>query len=679
MVLMAGLLGLGNACHHGSGRANGTVNVSGYVNYARLPVAYDPVTGVPSPTLGTVPVVSAARGVIMNVFQLFYDVDSTGKSIQSWHLAGTTVTDEYGYYDFSGLVYAGYPTFVEVASIFQLGSGNVSTVKIIADPAGINSPLPEPQRPIWAFRQDVAGTVVTNPVAPDATSPTNNVAIPTVDITLNFALGASDTWVATMPTWYVPGSNPNYPATSNQGQAAPTATVPLGSEVLGILDNVYIFAAWFGDPTPSQVRGGVLDLHYYPGRTEYPRRSYVVYDRSATPLADTGTTDATGAEKFAFFGTLAGGGTANTQPAVDDGWDPGAIYPLLARNFLFGQGGTALLPTGQSSTASLAPDLATVDGLGDAMAATLVTTPWLTDTSSTAVPRTFRNISAIPPNLGIGSPAAIAAAAWKLTLKAYQITPPGTFAAWNAAIAPNPTAMLRFYNLIYPTIPVLTMGPTTINQVFDIPSIYAQVGRLLEPKQPTDPLDLAPIFDAYPLELTTMMQPYGIVWSGLPYPTGWTPIAADWDTTTPVNQPPVLLANLPPFTLSMADAQKVTPVPGQGPAVYPNNSQGEVAYARVAATYDMTLNLSIATASALPATATIEVMVDPAIAPSLQPAYLKPQGPFLFTAGNLGPVAFSLQGNPTNVTNPTWHWIRIRMVSPAVQQPDVQVTVTLTQ
>jgi hypothetical protein len=188
----------------------------------------------------------------------------------------------------------------------------------------------------------VAGNAVPNPVAPDPLVTTSNVAVATGDVVVNFLVGtdpACDNWVATVPNWYVAGTNPNYPGSSPQPQAPPTETLALGSRVLGILDNAYTFASLYGDPTPSQGRGGVLDLHYHPGVTESPRRSYVVYDRQTTPLADTGTLEANGTTaKLAYFGTLAGG------PAVDDVWDQGVIYPMFARNFLFGQGTTPWRP-----------------------------------------------------------------------------------------------------------------------------------------------------------------------------------------------------------------------------------------------------------------------------------------------------------------------------------------------
>lgn len=676
ICLAAGLLGLGSGCHRSTGLPAGTINLSGTVTFTRTPVVYDtssdPATSGQPTGYGAPAAAAVARGVVVRAFLLVPDIDSSGRLNQVWRLVGSTVTDINGLYQLNGFVYQGYSAFVEVDGVFQMASGNDSSVKIIADPAGITSSLPEPMRPIWALRKDMAGNPVTNPVVADPLTTTSTVAVATVDATVNFLVGTTDSWVATVSNWYVPGTNPNYPGSSTQPQAPPTETLALGSKVLGILDNVYNFANLYGDPTPSQGRGGVFDLHYHPGVTEPARRSYVVYDRQMTPLADTGTLEANGTtEKFAYFGTLAGG------PAVDDAWDPGVIYPMLARNFLFGQGKTALFPTGRSSLLSLSPDLAVVDGMGDAMAATLLTTPWLTDITS-PVPLAPRDIRVIPASPGLGSPGTLAALAWQLSLTGNNITPPGTYANWSATWSYGtptgltfPPVMARLFDLEYPY--VQTQGINgEVTQRTDIISIYGQAARLQEP-QNGNPVDLAKTFSN--LELFTQLNPFNLQWPLTPQ--AWPFIATDWNSGTYVVPGP-MLPTLPSFTLSMAQAQQIPnpaitdPVPA---LVYPNCSQGEVAYTKLALYLDQSFQLSLATSPSLPAGAAIEVLVDGAIAP---PALPNPQPQrFLFTAGNLGPVPLSLAGNPTDYTNPTWHWIRFRMISPTVQQPDVLVTPTL--
>ncbi len=668
MIFMAGLLGLSDGCHHGAGAATGTVSLSGYITFNRTPVLYN-AAGQPT-GLGATPVTYPARGVVVRAFQLDYDVDQNGKSIQVWHMAATTSTDINGYYSFTNSVYGGYATFVEVDSVFQQATGHQSIVQVIADANGLSSTVPEPQRPIYVFREDVGGTVVTSPVASDPTQPfpasgQSNVAVISASISpLNIILGSTDNWQITVPNWYVPGTNPAYPL----AQAPPTGSVSLGSEVLGILDSAYLFSFWYGDPTPSQVAGGALDLHYYPGRTESPVRSYVVYNPSLTPLAWDGT-------KFHYFATLAGG------PVVDDGWDQGVIFPMLARNFLFGQGKTSLFPTGQSSTLSEAPDLAVVDGMADAMAATLLTTPFLTDITS-STPLTPRDIRVIPAQPGIGSPGTLAAVAWQLSLVGNYITPPGNYATWsypwstgNPTGLTYPPVMATLFDLSYPYTQYLGANGT-VTESIDTSSIFAQVGRLQD-AQDGQPENLAPLFPN--LTLLTLLSPYNISWPQTPQT--WPYIAADWDSTTNPTPGP-LLATLPSFTLSMANAQ---PVPNQalanpaytGPAtIYPNVSQGEVAYAKLSLFLDRAFIMGISTNPTLPPGAILEVAVDPAITPP-SASYLQPQGPFLFTASNMAPVAFTLLGNPPDYTNPIWHYFRFRILSPTAVQPDVQVTVTL--
>ena len=658
VVFVAGLLGLGSGCHK-SGEPAGTVQVTGYVTFQRVPMLYDGTTGQPT-GLGAGSITTPARGVVVRAFQLTSDVGQDGVTRQTWHLAASTVTDLNGYYAFNGAVLSGYSTFLEVDSIYQEAAGNQSTFEVIADPNGIGSALPQPKRPIYAYRLDSFGNPIPDPTT---ATPPAQIAVNTI---VNFALTDQEPWVATVPNWYVPGVDPNH------YQAPPTETVNLGSKVLGILDSAYVFAYYYGDPTPSLVHGGAFDLHYHPGRTESPRRSFVVYDRSLTPLAYDGS-------QLHYFGTLAGGGSVAGVPAADDAWDQGVIFPMLARNFLFGQGKTALFPTGPDGPDSEAPDLAVVDGLGDAMAATLLTTPWLTDTSSTAatVPPLARDIRVIPAQPGIGSPATLAAAAWQLTLKANGFTTAGNYPAWQAGLI-NPSVMLRFFTLIQPyTVYTETHGTVAAPQ--DICSFYAQAGRLQEAERPGEAVNLQAIF--YDQNLGPWLLPYGILWPQTPGVT----LATDWDgTTSDPNLPGPLLATLPSFTLSMANAGQVpNPQIATPGLVFPNSSQGEVAFAKLAGTLDLHLRMSLAAVTAgtpstpgLPPGSTIEVVVDGTADAKSVPAYLQPQT-FLFTPGSLGPVDFTLRGNPADFYNPLWHWVRIRMISPATRQPDVQITVSL--
>jgi hypothetical protein len=656
MIVMAGLLGLGVGCHH-SGGTNGSVTVSGTVSFNRPTVTYATEEGPGS--VATTGAFNVSRCVLVRVFQLVYDLDQNGNLHQNWRLSGSTTTDVDGYYAIGDNIYEGYPTFVEVESIFEEFGGHSSMLQILADPNGINSSLPEPQRPIWAYRVGLDGvprnTSDTNVVAPDNTviPPSYQIPVITGNTTVNVNVGLTDSWVATLPNWWVPGSVTN--ATSKYQQAQPSDYQPVGGRVMAIMDNAYVISYYYGDPTPSQVVGGVLDLHYYPGRTE-AARSFVIYDTRRTPLSYDGT-------KSHYFGSVAAG------PTFDDAWDEKAIYPILARNFLYSQARTALFPTGTSSLSSLSPDLAVVDGLGDAMAAILTVSPYVTDTTA-ATPFVLRDIRSaptagpiLPDNPAIASPANLAALAWNLSLKgsASPILPPGTPAQWATL---DPFAMVRFYTLIYPTSSYEGANGTVTPQT-DINSIYAQVGRLLEGKQSQEPVDLARDFSN--LSLIGLLEPFNIFWPAdatLPNITDWPFLATDLNPTL-VSPGPASAAMTIPFT--MANAQQLTD-PLTGASVFPNESQGEVAYARLALFYDTAYQLSVTSSAPLPVGTSIEAVVDGQIG-----------NPYLFSAGS-APITLTLTGDARDSTNPVVHFIRFRLINPNLPAaPDFTATIQLTR
>ena len=77
-------------------------------------------------------------------------------------------------------------------------------------------------------------------------------------------------------------------------------------------------------------------------------------------------------------------------------------------------------------------------------------------------------------------------------------------------------------------------------------------------------------------------------------------------------------------------------------------------------------NLSMANAAALPAGAGVEVVLDGLI-----------RDPKLFDSTHPGPYRLVLRGNPSNPNIPAPHWVRVRVLSPSVQQPDLPVTLNL--
>ena len=94
-----------------------------------------------------------------------------------------------------------------------------------------------------------------------------------------------------------------------------------------------------------------------------------------------------------------------------------------------------------------------VDGLGDAMAAQLLMTPFLTDTTAatgSGAPGHPRPVQHPRAHLGIYSPRTAAAVGWQVITRANFISGNGTPAQW--AQMTDPYRTLRFFTLIYPNI-----------------------------------------------------------------------------------------------------------------------------------------------------------------------------------------------------------------------------------
>lgn len=635
ILLLAGVLGLG--CGRGSKQPSGYALVRGTVTYTRLPVVYDATTGVPSPTLGSTGVVTPARQVQVRAFQRFLAPDpNTGALVPTWRLMGTTTTDSAGGYEFSGTVKQGYATFIEVDSVFRQAGGNRSTVQVIADPAGITSATPVSDRPIYVLRQDVANRMFTTA---DALAEPTAVASLGGDSTVDFRLGNSsadlDTWAVTVPRWYASGSQPVHQ----------TETQSLGSRVLAILDSAYSFSYYYGDPTPSRTPNGFLDLHYYPRANETPRRSFVVHDPRLVQA-----TAFDGEGKLHYFGALAG------APGLDDAFDPGVLYPLFARNNLAGQARTTLFPYGQGTDPALrpdlAPDLAVVEGLGDAMAATLLQTPFLTDLSA-ATPLASRDIRTVASR-GVYSPANLAALAWRLTLTVHGIPDfsEGTRADW---VRFDPTFLRRFFLLAYPTEVVATGGGEVLARR-DVASIFGQL-RVLYDNHTEDPVNLSVVFND--TNLIPLANQFGINWPGAQF---WTPFAANWGQDPSGAMPAASLALDPALAAPMPNPDILNPNPA---TLYLNDSHGEVAYARMALTRDW--NFAVSLANALPAGVQVELVADDAY-----------QEAITFSAADPLPKSWYLKGSYDSA-NPARHFVRLRLLSqdPSLSAPPVAVVVNL--
>ncbi|HEX9009095.1 MAG TPA: hypothetical protein VF804_01920 [Holophagaceae bacterium] len=395
------------------------------------------------------------------------------------------------------------------------------------------------------------------------------------------------------------------------------------------------FLAAYGTATPGQT----IDLHYAPGIAD-PRGSFVEYDPSIYPLSIVANTS-TGTLTHQYFGSLQAGSN-------DDAWDEGVLFPILARGVLyariasrtFGMPQSPLFPQAVALT-DLSPDEALLEGLTRAMAANVLQSPFLADTQGTglAAPVTdIRDLSGLPASqLSPYSAPAIGALTWELILKANSLPTPGTPTDWAKITT---STLMRFF-----TGPIYA-GTTTAYETEPL-NIYKQLGRLQESKGTLETVDLATIFtDA---TLTQMTAGFGIPWPR-PATGAYASFAAAWGA-----DPNSTTAALPPLTLSMAKAVQVR-------GVYPNLSEGEVAYAGFTLSADRAYTLTVSASPALGSAAHLEMVL---------PYY---QGAPLVFSGSGGSQRIVLTGNSTT---PVFQSVRMRMVSPTAVQPDTTVTISL--
>lgn len=622
-------LALGLACggHTGGSNATGTFTLTGKVTYTRIPLAKD-ANGVPTGLVdATVPAnlqVLPARGVTVRAYQRSDETLPNGTTAPVWVIAGSSYTDANGAYSFT--LPNDKAVMVEVLSAFNGGDGH--SINLVGDPAGIGSSVPAVDRLEYALRKAVDGTAPDGVVLPSAMPAGTAMSV-------DFAVGLTDKW------WLVnPSYNTQTMVDSLVGQAIDETTLAgrttgTGSRVLAVGDSIASFVAAYGRATP----GLVLDLHYAPGVSD-PRGSFVEYDLSAYPL-NAVVDPVTSLFTRHYFGSLQAG-------ANDDAWDEGVLFRLLARNFLFksnlnrtfGMPSDPLPPQGAQLT-SLSPDMAVIEGLTDAMAANLLHSPYLADTQGTGLAAPvvdIRDLSGLSlSQLSPFSAPALRALAWQLILKANSLPTPGTATDWGNI---NTAAMVRFFNPpAYPS----------AHNTYEVEplSIYSQVARLQEAKGSTDPVDLAALFPDS--TLTPLLAPFGLPW---PRPTTGplAAFAANWGAdpnslTTPLNA----------FTLSMASAVQVN-------GAYPNQTPGEVAYAGFTLSADRAYTLTVSASPALAGTAQLELVM---------PTFQAP--PMLFS-GSGGSQRVVLPGSSSA---PTFHPVRLRLLSPTAQQPDTTVTVSL--
>ncbi len=607
--------------------SSASVNISGYITYDRVPLDTD-VNGVPTGLKdASVPAnlkTLAAPGVMVRIYQQVEQTKPDGSKILVWIVASVGITDTLGHYSFS--VFKDHPTMVEVLSSFSGGGSDL--INLVAEPGGINSTTAVNDRLRYAMRKAADGTAPANNNVPTSTI--------TADSIVSFAIGLNDSWWLIDPAFNLTSKEAPLTDQAVLETSLPGRTTGLGSgsRILGIGDTIATFVSVYGSASP----GTTLDLHYWPGRSE-PRGSYIEYERSLFPQTfDTFT------GKFHYFGTLRGG------PSNDDAWDEGVILPLLGRNVLFaGNLGRTffdplnpLRPVGAALT-DLIPDMARIEGLADAMAASILKSPYLADTNGTTLATPVLDIRDIT---GLGasqltpySAPALRAFAWEVLLKANSLPSPGVATDWAKI---NPLATPRFFHA--PT--ALTNGATdTTARDIEPINIYSQVNRLKEAKTASEPVDLSILFTD-PV-LTTLGRPFGLTW---PRPTtgAYASFLADWGTDP--------ITSFPAVTLSMAKASQVN-------GVYPNLSQGEVFYAGFSLNADKRCVLTATISPALGAGVWIDVDL-----PRMTRTF-----PFSGSGGSTETIVI-----PVNTTAPYYHPLWLRLKSPSTLQPDVTVTLTLT-
>lgn len=452
----------------------------------------------------------------------------------------------------------------------------------------------------------------------DGSSPAGNATpgvVVTANSTVDFNVGLNTIW------WQTPQT---LSLIKTDSVAESTGS---GSRILGILDTAYTFAAAFGNPAP----GNTMNLHYQAGSTWAfgNRPSFVEYDTSKYPKSFDGGS-------YQFFGAI----RAETASGKDDTWNEAALFSLFARNSVVRQGISRALPTQSrvdgTDLQDLAPDMAVLEGFVPAIAAVLMKSPYLAqDLATVPVVRDVR------VRTGLGSDAYsagnIAALSWEIALKSNSLPSPGTPTDWAKL---DPLASGRYFTAILPK----DDGSYPIDTV----NIYAQIGRLKEAKAGTDSVDLAAIFtDA---ALTTLLTPFNITW---PRPTTLpeSKFLVDWG-----KDPNTSATALPVFTLSMANAH----LNGELTPVYPNHSKAEILQARFTLSKDRKYRLTVQTPGGIPAGAEVEVII----------------------AGNTSRFSSSVSSVDDfwligNATTPTFQSVRVRLLSPSVQQPDLPITLGL--
>ena len=247
------------------------------MSYSRIRVQSDATTGQPT-GYGPASTLVPARGVVVQAFQLYLEVNQSGQTIPTWRLAGSTVTDLNGTYGFSNTILSGYSTFIEVDGAFQMQTGNLSSVRIVSDPNGITSSKTEPNRPIWAYREDMNGNPLPNQ-DPTASPSRHHHSLRRHHRELQSGRQQRREPLGVHPAQLVPprldlGRGAAIPPGGNRDHGRPGA----GHRGLHLPIRLLV---WGSYPVPGEERGAP-DLHYHPGTSRLPGR----HSWSMTPPPD---------------------------------------------------------------------------------------------------------------------------------------------------------------------------------------------------------------------------------------------------------------------------------------------------------------------------------------------------------------------------------------------------------
>lgn len=619
LPILAGLLVFGCSGNNSYDNEESVRSVTGEITYARLPIKVDG-NGYP---LGLdshdAAEMMPLRGILVRVVYPTEETMPDESKVTVWRVWDQTYTDYEGKYTLYLPEEDTQSAFIEALSIFSYPGYRV---RVVADPRGINSQVPQADRVLYSLRKGLDGTLQeTNPI--HATAKAGKIE-------LDFEIGLNDRW------WITHQSE-------KFANEAELEIFGSGSKVAAIIDTIYKASDWIGNPSP----GTTLHLHYRQNIAE-PFGTYVEYNRERFPLAYE-PSSSTGGGELHYFGSVRGGpGVEN-----DDAWDEGALLSMMARNAIrnFQVPARFQFPSkkfpdindgrNQQIISSLQPTMAMAEGLPDAIAAIVLKTPFITSGSGTAV-RDIRTIEGSPRNIYSGP--AIAAFTWELALKANGIDSPGHPETWKEI---NSLAIMRFYTLQYEATYDDDSG---YSEITDLPSLFTQLGRLSNDIVETETIDLAEIFtDEIVTQMTTPF--FGEIWPR-PKEGPLSNFIVDWG-----HDPDSAVEELPDFIFSMSDSV----LDAEG--LFCSQTYQENYSAKLRLSKDTAYRLSVIPNPPLPSGASIEVRINGNALSS-----------FLFSNSSPDPKRIVLTGNSDNATS---YMFDFSIKSPNIRLTDTSITVRL--